>query len=220
MSHLKRLASWLIAATIPASGISRSACRQWLAARDHNARNVNASVATYLSAWSSELLAFHTSLKTLSANSPSESDFLKALHQLCEEHPVVAAALAHFARRDSTGYLFYLLRDAEVSLDIDLTFGGQAKRPEANLLEAEPYNDSEFDAWIAYCQEASLFVEHLTVSKWQAQIALSIQALAANSSVPSTSATPKDLAALCSSKHLSAHLALPAQNDRRWYEVV
>jgi hypothetical protein len=59
----------------------------------------------------------------------------------------------------TAGQLFFLLRDAGVSLDADLPFGGRATLQAPNMLEAgfELLDEDEENAWEAHCQKASFF---------------------------------------------------------------
>jgi hypothetical protein len=159
MLRLQLLAIRLFGAAIPVHSIHQPARRQWLVARDLN-REVNRKVAAYLAVWIRELLQCERTLRSLASKDElSEMEAFKAIRQLFDLHPVVGAFLANFARHNTAGQLFFLLRDSGVSLDADLPFGGRATLQTPNMLEAgfELLDEDEKNAWVAHCQKASFF---------------------------------------------------------------
>jgi hypothetical protein len=162
MLRFTLLANRLLEAVLPVRSVFRQARRQWLVARDLN-RDVNGKVAAYLAVWTSELLRCERTLRPLASKAIkddlSELEAFKAIQQLFDLHPVVGAFLANFARHNTAGQLFFLLRDAGVSLDADLPFGGRATLQAPNMLEAgfELLDENESNAWEVHCQKVSLF---------------------------------------------------------------
>jgi hypothetical protein len=120
----------------------------------------------YLTAWFRELLDTQGALHELLANKPTAKESLHSFRNLCIAHPLPAALLVNFARQQPLGDLYFLLRDAEVPLNLDAPFGGDGDlSANSNLLEDEFLEDKirfwdakQEAAWEALCQEVSGFL--------------------------------------------------------------